>query len=110
MAWANLLIFGIYEQSEDLQDGLKSTVTSWGVQKSGRLVKILLAITFVLAIFGLLTFIDAINYFKLQIVFIFMNGVLGTLYFRRETLAQSGIQYRYFGDGIFFMPVVYFWF
>lgn len=110
MAWANLLIFGIYEQSEDLQDGLKSTVTSWGVQKSGRLVKILLAITFVLAIFGLLTFIDAINYFKLQIVFIFMNGVLGTLYFRRETLAQSGIQYRYFGDGIFFMPVAYFWF
>ncbi|MDA0194766.1 MAG: hypothetical protein O2887_00400 [Bacteroidetes bacterium] len=110
MAWTNLLIFGIYEQGEDLQDGLKSMVTSWGVQKSGQLVKILLSTTFVLAIFGLLTFIEAINYFKLQMVFLFMNGVLGTLYFRRETLVQSGLQYRYFGDGIFFMPVAFFWF
>lgn len=110
MAWANLMIFGIYEQSEDKQDGLKSTVTSWGERKSGFLVKVLIAVTLVIGIAGLWVFAGVTGYYKLQLVFIFMTGVLGTLYFRRETLSQNGLQYRYFGDGIFFMPIAYFWF
>jgi len=110
MAWANLLIFGIYELEEDKKDGLKSTVTSWGERKSGILVKLLILATFSLCIVGLWLFAEDVGYVKLQMTFIFMNGVLGTLYFRRESLSQNGLQYRYFGDGIFFMPVAYFWF
>jgi len=110
LAWINLLVFGVYEIDHDMQDGLKSTVVVLGLEKTAFMIKTLLILSFSIGIMGLVLFYGYSAYTKLQIVFLFMTGVLGTLFFRRETLSQQGLQYRYFGDGIFFMPVAYLWF
>lgn len=110
LAWINLLIFGLFEVEEDRKDGLKSTVIIWGEEKSSNLVKYLLITCFSIGLLALIHQFGNQSFMKLQIVFLFMTGVLGILFFRKESIAQNGLQYRYFGDGIFFMPVAYFWF
>jgi len=110
MAWINLLVFGLYESAEDKQDGMKSTALILGEERTGHMIKILLAGCFALGIAALMLYNHKTDFVKLQIVFLFMMGVLGTLFFRKESLAENGLHYRYFGDGIFFMPVAYFWF
>lgn len=110
MVWINLLVFGLFEMKEDKQDGLRSTPMILGEKKTGKMIKILLFTCFAIGTMTLIFFYDNPSFVKLQIVFLFMMGILGTLFFRKESIVQDGLNYRYFGDGIFFMPVAYFWF
>ncbi len=110
MAWINLLIFGLFEMDEDKQDGLRSTAIILGEEKTGKMIKVLLFTCFAIGMVTLVFYYDNPSFVKLQIVFLMMMGILGTLFFRKESIVQDGLNYRYFGDGIFFMPVAYFWF
>ena len=110
LAWINLLIFSLFEMNEDRQDGLRSTVTIWGEKKTTMLIKVLMGVCLFISISALYQYQDNAAFVKLQLLFLFMLVVLSTLYYRRKFMMHEGIYYRYFGDGIFFMPVAYFWF
>ena len=109
MAWINLLVFSLFDMKEDAKDGLKSTALLWGESKTSRFVRGLLVACFALLIAGLILFHADRNFVKLQLVFLFMTGTLGVLFYRRDSWSTE-LNYRYFGDGVFFMPVAYFWF
>jgi len=99
LAFLNVLIFSIYDESEDRKDGHSSIVLKFGSNKVSQLTKILWFLG--LLVLLLLGEKSGIDYY----VFILMFSMLGGVIFFRK-IFQKNEWYRVLGDGIFIMPII----
>lgn len=100
LALINLLIFAGMETKADQQDGHHSFTTRWGYSTTVRILHVLLAISFTLAAFLVVTkpTLD-------MSMFVFMNLMLFIIFERKEYFSQHD-RYRLWGDGVFLIPLV----
>ena len=104
IALLNLLIFSWFDKDRDATDKLRSLVTLVGRKSTAVLIGILLFLTFVSCVY----FVIAFDQMLLASVFCLMTGVLLLLFLFPETF-RSNDYYRFIGDGIFYLPLIFLW-
>jgi len=101
LAFINVLIFTLYDESDDRIDGHSSIVISFGKKNVILFTKILLTV-------GLMVLLIGRGVILYDYVFFMMFLILGSLLFFQDKLRNNG-WYRILGDGIFILPVISWW-
>jgi hypothetical protein len=97
----NLLIFSLFDFDADKQAKFPSLTQKLGVTKSGKIIKILSALAG-----GLILMVYVMGFPKESILLFTMFFILQILFwFKTSDLIINN--YRFFGDGIFFIPLIY---
>jgi hypothetical protein len=102
LVMTNLFLFPVYEQGIDQEDGLQSIVTTKGKAFVNQLIITLLIMNSVFMIANLM-FSES---YHAILILIAMNVVLFVLW-KWPQVFQVNDRYRFLGDGIFFLPLIY---
>jgi 4-hydroxybenzoate polyprenyltransferase len=99
----NLILFSHFDKSKDEFHGQHSIATSFGVHTTNRLVWILFLFSTVMG--GVNIFI--ISEFRTAAIIILSMGLLLAIIQLRQQYFANHDRFRYVGDAIFFVPLVY---
>lgn len=106
---SNLLIFPIFEYENDLINKNQSIVTLYGKAIVTKLAGIILAINVLLIVGGMLYLIPTVtgtHWLNSEFILFLMTLVL-VLLLMFQPFFQNKDRYRWVGDGIFFLPLIY---
>lgn len=101
---SNLFLFPLFEFATDCEDKLQSIVTIKGKRFVRSLILVLVLLNFVFMGFAVLNG----QSYEATMVFFAMNLILFILW-KWPSVFQVNERYRLFGDGIFFLPLIYLW-
>ena len=99
-ALCNLLLFSLFDFKNDLRDRRHSFATVMGPKRTGVFLGALFCVNVTLIIVGSIWTGQVLG----SVIMFVMNLVLMTLFLLRRNLS-SGVQYRYVGDAVFFIPL-----
>ncbi len=102
---ANLLLFPLFEEESDRQDELQSVVTLYGKTTVRRLCTTTISLCMVAIVF-LSTLKDGKSWLMVCALFFLMAMVLTSMLIWPKFFKQSN-RYRFAGDGIFLLPIIY---
>ncbi|PIB37307.1 hypothetical protein BFP72_18765 [Reichenbachiella sp. 5M10] len=108
LALINLMLFSMYEQAKDQQDGFSSWATIFGQKQLVKMLKGAFIVLFFVLLYGF-WYETGRFWFIFQLLITVMGGFLAVLFFRREFFYQNE-SYRVIGDAVFFVPVLVFLF
>lgn len=99
-ALMNLLLFSLFDYSQDRKQQQHSFVTWFGPSSTRRSI----------LVFGLFNILSGIRLWSFDrnvaLIFIAMNATLLTILFMRKRLVSNNL-YRILGDSVFFIPLLY---
>lgn len=100
LAYVNLMLFPLFEQEEDDQQGMASIVINRGPNQTKKRIALALILNGMIAIvcIGI-----GLNESKVQFMLLAMSWPLLLLFIRQDAFRQYQL-YRIIGDGIFFLP------
>lgn len=104
LVMTNLFLFPLYEHEIDQEDRIQSIVTTKGKRFVRSLILVLVLMNSVLMGFAVL---NGQSYEATMVLFA-MNLILFILW-KWSSVFQVNERYRLFGDGIFFLPLIYLW-
>lgn len=102
VALINLLIFSWLDSHSDQQDGLNSIVVRAGKGLTSLVIFVLITLQFLLAVSQVLIGELA----GASLIILLMTIVLLVIFLKREE-AELNDAYRFVGDAVFFLPVIY---
>jgi len=99
VVWINLVLFAWFSYEEDRTDKLQSLVTTIGLKKSKMVLVALFSVQALLLC-------GPIGFGSERLVMAAMTGVLAVLFMKPVYFARQE-KFRWLGDGIFFLPLIY---
>lgn len=105
LAWANLLIFSLFERMVDREEGYKSLVLALNTRSVRSIIWGLLVAILTISIVSSVV-IQAPKYQLTQVIFVFMNLTLMLIVWRKDYFLIN-TRYRILGDAIFLFPLAY---
>lgn len=103
-AWLNLLLFSLFDRHLDLEDKHISFATIWGESKTKRIIILLFAGGVLLGIFQLM------RQFVWPPVILMVMQLMLLIIFTRRAYFEKNDRFRLWGDAIFLLPAIYFFF
>jgi len=105
--FCNLLIFSYHDYTNDIENGLVSSATQWGLEKTRGTIMYVLAGAFICFTIWTFLIVSPIK-LPISIALLIMLNILLVIYMQEERFAQKGL-YRFWGDFIFLVPGLVWW-
>lgn len=103
LAYANLLLFPLYELETDALEGMNSIARRKGGQYTERMLRMVLGLNLIISS---LIIVLTEDFYRVEMIIFAMNFALIMLMSKAQFLKRYQL-YRILGDGIFFLPGLY---
>jgi 4-hydroxybenzoate polyprenyltransferase len=100
--FTNLILFSYFDYDADMENGLQSAATAWGKERTKSLALHTMATAFFLYLIWTFMVVSPVK-LTTSVIFLLMFNVLLIMYVQEERFAQDE-RYRFWGDFIFLIP------